>query len=291
MKILLCTKHDLIGSMMLNLLLPELVARHDVSVLLANRRRPELEAIPELAWMKCFEQDLTAQLIFPLLDKKRALSAAETASNAPDYLSFDGLAQTYGVPFTNAGHISNHQWLTDYVFAQTPDLIVSFQFGFIFKDAVLTLPKLGAINLHSGVLPQRAGVNPTFWCMKDGDSHMGCSLHRIEIGIDAGPLIATSSREIDYKRSFFANWVRNYIDGAALIRQAITTLEQEEHWRLEPQDLSQLCYVPTPTRQDVLAFLAAGHRLIDPIDLLGALRAYLPKDVAACDSFLLPTHD
>src|SRR5574343_844834 len=101
MKILLCTKHDLIGSMMLNVLLPELVARHDVSVLLANRRRPELEAIPELAWMKCFEQDLTAKVLFPLLDKKRGHRGSEMVSNAPDRLSFEGLAQAYGVSFTN----------------------------------------------------------------------------------------------------------------------------------------------------------------------------------------------
>jgi methionyl-tRNA formyltransferase len=289
MKILLCTKHDLIGSMMLNLLLPELVARHDVSVLLANRRRPELEAIPELAWMKCFEQDLTAQLVFPLLDRKRGYGGSEMASNAPDRLSFEGLAQAYGVPFTNAGHISSSQWLTNYVVTQAPDLIVSFQFGFIFKDAVLTLPRFGAINLHSGVLPQRAGVNPTFWCMKDGDSHMGCSLHRIEIGIDAGPIIAASAREIDYKRSFFSNWICNYRDGAELIQQAITSLDQGEPWRLQPQNLSQLRYVPTPTREDVLAFLSAGHRLIDPIDLLAALQAYLPKDVS--DTSLFPIHD
>jgi methionyl-tRNA formyltransferase len=167
--------------------------------------------------------------------------------------------------------------LTDYVVTQTPDLIVSFQFGFIFKDAVLTMPTFGAINLHSGLLPQRAGVNPTFWCMKDGDAQMGCSLHRMDVGIDAGPLIATSTRDIDYSHSFFANWWRNYTDGTALIQHAIQALENNIPWVLQPQDLTQLRYVPTPTRDDVLAFLAAGHRLMDPSDLMAVLGAYLPK--------------
>lgn len=278
MKILLCTKHDLVGNMMLNALLPTLLPHHQVAVLLANRRRPELEAIPELAWMKFFEQDLTAQVLFPLIDQ------ATPQLNHPlpsQRLSFSGLAQAYDVPFTIAGHIPHSQWLTDYVITQAPDLIVSFQFGFIFKDIVLTMPKFGAINLHSGLLPERAGVNPTFWCMKDGDVDMGCSLHRMDTGIDAGPLLANSRRAIDYGRSFFANWWRNYTDGIPLIQQAIQTLDDGHTWITTPQDMRRLRYVPIPTRADVLAFLTDGHRLIDPEDLMTVLRAYLPHPFGA----------
>jgi hypothetical protein len=277
MRILLCTKHDLVGAMMLNLILPRIAGSSTVSVLLANRRRPESATIPELAWMKLIEQDIPARLLFPLLD----LQAGGEATASPGrWLSFDGLSRRHGVPIASAGHIAQASVLTGLVTDAAPDLIVSFQFGFIFKPEALAVPRMGALNLHSGALPERAGVNPTFWCMKDGDSHAACTLHWIDRGIDSGDLVEVRRIPIDYDRSFFANWIDNYRSGAAMIGDAIEALARGDRLPAIAQEAAARRYVPTPTAEDFRAFQAAGRRMIDADDVLSLLSAYLPDDSA-----------
>lgn len=254
--------------MMLNQLLPILTQQHDVAVLLANRIRPEADTVPELGWMKFFEQDLPNRLLFPLIDPQSA--------NAGQWLSFDALAGRYGVRIETAGHLSAAE-LTRRVQEAAPELIVSFQFGFIFKPQALAVAPRGALNLHSGALPQRAGVNPTFWCMKDGDRDAACTLHWIDAGIDSGPLVEMRTMPLDYSRSLFSNWIANYQSGARLIADAIATLSREGSLPALAQDDASRRYVPTPTAEDFAAFAASGHRLIDTGDYLDLLNHYLPQ--------------
>lgn len=274
MKILLCTKYDLVGSMMLNLILPRIADQHTVSVVLANRRRPEAAAIPTLRWMKLFEQDLPAWLLFPLLDAQSP-SPDSLEPPAARWLSFSALARRYRAPMINAGHIAEPGVLTGLVREAAPDVLVSFQFGFIFRAEALAAPALGAMNMHSGPLPGRAGNNPTFWCMKDGAPETACTLHWMDTGIDTGPVIASRPMALDYSRSFFANWIRNYRNGAELIGDAIEALARGETLPAIPQDAGARRYAPTPTPEDFAAFCAAGGRMIDPDDYLTLMAAYL----------------
>lgn len=274
MKILLCTKYDLVGNMMLNLILPRLRPAHEVSVILANRRRPETDAITELKWLSLFEQELPSRLLFPLLDS--VPQPGETARPAGNWLSFSQLQARHGVSIRRAGHIEHHSLLTEWVRQASPDLIVSFQFGFIFKPEALACASLGGLNLHSGALPERAGVNPTFWCMKDGDAQAACSLHWLTAKIDSGDIATVKRMPIDYGRSFFANWIANYRNGAAMICEAIQTLHQGDTLPRTPQDPAAIRFVPKPTQADYQAFAAAGRRLIDPQDCLELMANYLP---------------
>ena len=267
-KVLLCTKRDLVGNLMLNQLLPILAPVHQVDVLLANRVRPETDSVAELGWMKAFEQDLPNRLLFPLLD---AAPQADTR-----LLSFRGLSARYSVPIQEHGHIASAD-LTRAVQEAAPDLIVSFQFGFIFKPEALDVPRLGALNLHSGALPERAGVNPTFWCMKDGDTHSACSLHWIDRGIDTGPIVTVRRMELDYSKSFFVNWLANYANGAEMIAETVMALGEGQTLPAIPQDKANTRYVPKPTSADFEAFRASGRRLIDATDYLDLIGRYLPN--------------
>ncbi|MEO7032082.1 MAG: formyltransferase family protein, partial [Herbaspirillum sp.] len=253
---------------MLNQLLPVLTRQHTVAVLLANRIRPETDTVRELSWMKFFEQDLPNRLLFPLID--------QITSNSGEWLSFTALAEKYAVPMENHGHLANSNELTQHVHAAAPDLIVSFQFGFIFKPEALAIPAHGAMNLHSGALPQRAGVNPTFWCMKEGDHNAACTLHWIDAGIDSGPLVELREMALDYSRSLFSNWIANYQNGARIINDAIATLTVGQPLPAIPQDATKRQYVPKPTSADFASFTASGHRLIDTDDYLDLLAHYLP---------------
>lgn len=268
MKLLLCTKHDLVGNMMLNLILPAISREHQVEVLLANRVRPETAQNAELRWLRLMEQEIPGRLLFPLIDQAPTAEAR--------WMSFRALSERYGVRITDAGHLRKWPELTERVVEAAPDLIVSFQFGFIFKPEALASSRIGALNLHSGALPERAGVNPTFWCMRDGDPQAACTLHWIDDGIDSGALVEVRRMAIDYERSLFSNWVTNYRNGAQLIIVTIDQLAAGETVPSAPQDRAAIRYVPTPTPADFAAFYARGCRLIDAADYSDFLDHYLP---------------
>jgi methionyl-tRNA formyltransferase len=85
-------------------------------------------------------------------------------------------------------------WLRDL----SPDLLLSIYFGFILKDDVLSIPRLGAVNLHPGLLPFNKGAYPNVWSIVD-HTPAGVTLHLIDSGVDTGNIIA--QREVPIERT------------------------------------------------------------------------------------------
>ncbi len=71
-----------------------------------------------------------------------------------------------------------------------PDLIVAMHYGVIFKKPLLSLPTIGAVNIHPTRLPRGRGMTPSCWHMLMGDDKNWITLHWIDPGIDTGPVIA-----------------------------------------------------------------------------------------------------
>lgn len=67
-----------------------------------------------------------------------------------------------------------------------PDLAIHAGAG-ILRDAVLSIPRLGTLNAHMGLLPKYRGVNVTEWAALN-EEPIGCSVHFIDPGIDTGPI-------------------------------------------------------------------------------------------------------
>ena len=70
-----------------------------------------------------------------------------------------------------------------------PDLIVSYRYRHILKKDILSIPRLGSVNLHTSFLPYNRGAEPHIWSQLDG-TPQGISIHLIDEGIDTGPIIA-----------------------------------------------------------------------------------------------------
>lgn len=71
-----------------------------------------------------------------------------------------------------------------------PDLIVSAGFPWIIPDDVIALPRLGTINMHGGLLPEGRGPNSFGWALRNGDAEGGITIHRVDSGLDTGPILA-----------------------------------------------------------------------------------------------------
>ncbi len=144
-----------------------------------------------------------------------------------------------------------------------PDLIVSIRYRKILHDAAIAIPRLGVINLHSGILPDHRGVMATFWAMLDGQSEIGTTLHRItDSGIDTGPVIAIDRRPADANRSYLSNVLSLYPAGCRSIVSSVHKLAAGEDLGEQSQP-SGGQYFRAPNEEAVRAFEDRDHRLVD----------------------------
>jgi methionyl-tRNA formyltransferase len=80
--------------------------------------------------------------------------------------------------------------LGDALAGYRPDLLVIYGFNWILPPAVFGLPRFGAINIHTSLLPRYRGPAPVLWAIRHGDPDIGVTVHRIDEGIDTGPILA-----------------------------------------------------------------------------------------------------
>ena len=79
---------------------------------------------------------------------------------------------------------------------ETMDLIGSFGCDLfllcgtgIVREPLISLPRLGTINLHQGEVPFYRGAPPGFWELWNGEEHTGVTVHFVDRGIDTGDVI------------------------------------------------------------------------------------------------------
>ena len=85
----------------------------------------------------------------------------------------------------------------DLLRALSPDAIAIASFSQILPRRVFEFPRLGAINIHAGLLPQNRGPTPIFWALFDGVKETGVAIHAVEKGVDSGNILATETVSLD----------------------------------------------------------------------------------------------
>lgn len=73
--------------------------------------------------------------------------------------------------------------------ALEPEVCVVVAFGQILPEAVLTLPRLGCVNLHASLLPRHRGAAPIQAAIAAGDDTTGVTTMLIEPALDSGPIL------------------------------------------------------------------------------------------------------
>lgn len=71
-----------------------------------------------------------------------------------------------------------------------PELILSFYYRRILGKDLLSIPRLGGINLHGSLLPKYRGRSPVNWVLVNGENETGVTLHYMVESADAGDIVA-----------------------------------------------------------------------------------------------------
>ncbi|MDC7223343.1 MAG: methionyl-tRNA formyltransferase, partial [Spirochaetales bacterium] len=76
-----------------------------------------------------------------------------------------------------------------------PDLIIVIAFR-ILPKSILSIPKMGSINLHASLLPKYRGPAPINWAIINGDEKTGNTVFFLDSGVDKGLIINQSHCKI-----------------------------------------------------------------------------------------------
>ncbi len=139
------------------------------------------------------------------------------------------------------------------------DLFVVVAYGKIIPEALLGIPKLGAINLHASLLPKLRGASPIETSILNDDKNTGVSIILMDKEMDHGPILAEKAVATDG-----ASWppsadelARLLInEGADLLAETMTNLHHGKTLG-KIQDETKATYTKKITKEDGLLDLAA----------------------------------
>ncbi len=70
-----------------------------------------------------------------------------------------------------------------------PDVLVVAAYGLILPQWVLSLPRLGCINIHGSLLPRWRGAAPVQRSIEAGDAQTGICIMQMDAGLDTGDIL------------------------------------------------------------------------------------------------------
>lgn len=174
--------------------------------------------------------------------------------------SIAALAARHGVPLVPVESVNAPDYI-ERVRRLAPDLVVSVAAPEIFRAALLTLPRLGCINIHSGRLPVYRGMMPTFWQLRHGERRVVITVHEMVEELDAGGVLETRDWPLCEQDSLDRVITGTKQAGARLMIDVLRRLRAGDT-TVTPLNWSEKSYFGFPKAEDVRAFRQRGHRML-----------------------------
>jgi methionyl-tRNA formyltransferase len=154
-----------------------------------------------------------------------------------------------GIALAQPEKIRNNLQFRALLEAIRPDAIVVVAYGRIIPPWMLSLPRLGCINLHGSLLPKYRGAAPIQWSVAMGDAVTGNTTMLLEEGLDTGPILLQQSVEIGSSETASDLFVRLAEAGAPLMVETLAGLADGS---LQPraQNHEGATYAPILDRED-----------------------------------------
>jgi len=191
---------------------------------------------------------------------RKVLAALGRRVPLPDFYSVAAVAEHHGVPLLETASVNSAEYL-DRLRGLNLDLVISINASQKFKTGILSLPRLGCINVHGALLPRYRGRLPSFWVLANGEKETGTTVHFMNEDLDDGPILLQERVPITPDDTQDSLIRKTKAVGARLIVDAIDRLETGSVATL-PNDRSQATYFSFPTRADGARLRQQGRRFL-----------------------------
>lgn len=169
-------------------------------------------AVPSL---KRLIKDHNVVAVFTQPDRSKGRGNKVTTSPVKD------VALQYNIPIFQPEKLKSDIETINSIKVLKPDFIIVVAYGQILSKEVLDIPAYGCINLHASLLPKFRGSAPINWAIINGEKVSGNTTMLMDVGIDTGDMLLTSSFSISEEMT--AGELHDLLmeDGAELLSKTI----------------------------------------------------------------------
>lgn len=169
------------------------------------------------------------------------------------------LVRSHGIPIIECDDL-NSEAFREKMKGLAPDLFVSIASPVIFKEDLLEIPAVCAINIHNAPLPRYRGMLPNFWQLFHGEGRTGITVHRMVRSIDGGDIIRQEFLPVAPGESLDALIRRTKKRNAILLKQVLDDFRKGSV-TFTPM-VGEGSYFTFPTKAEVQEFKRRGGRLL-----------------------------
>lgn len=195
--------------------------------------------------MPFFIQNTWKTLLFKI---KKKLAGYFSFIKTP---SLSTIAGEYSIPVFFISDPNSADFITQ-INTMNIDIIIN-QSQHILKKNLLGIPKIGTLNRHNALLPKNRGRLTPFWVLFKNEKETGVSIHFVNEGIDAGPILVQEKFKIEKNDTFKKIVEKNYSLASKCMLKALDLLEKGNYVLME-NDNNQATVNSVPTFKDALNY-------------------------------------
>lgn len=182
--------------------------------------------------------------VFTQPDKPRGRGMKLTASPVKV------LAEANGIPVYQPQSLKKEtETVTPLIKGLNPDCIAVVAYGKILPPEILSIPRLGCVNLHGSLLPEFRGAAPIQHTVLSGNEYGGVTTMLMGEGMDTGDMLLKERVKVGETETASELFDRLAPIGAALLVKTLDLLK-EGSITPEPQDESLATYAPMLSKAD-----------------------------------------
>ena len=172
-------------------------------------------AVPSLRRLIADGHEVVAVFTQPDKPKNRGMKLIPTPVKAA--------AMEAGIPVYQPTTVRDEAVLEE-IRRMAPDLLAVAAYGKILPEALLRIPTVAAINVHSSLLPKYRGAAPINWAILNGDEETGVTIQHLGVELDAGDIITVHKTPIDPQEDAAQLYTRLAELGAEALSEAVSAL-------------------------------------------------------------------
>lgn len=133
----------------------------------------------------------------------------------------------------------------------SPAIIIVSSFNQIIPKPIISIPRLGVVNIHPSLLPKYRGATPTVWALLNGEEETGVTAHFIENEkIDCGRIIKQAKLSIEPSDNDGTLRLKLARLSGVVLNEALNLLPNIDKKKLPIADESKSAYYPKRTLKD-----------------------------------------
>ena len=117
------------------------------------------------------------------------------------------LALNKNLPFIQPKSTRNLQFINDMKNLDRPDLIITVEYDKFLDPTILSIPRMGTINMHFSPLPRHRGYFPVVWSLME-DNEAGVTLHWVNEQVNGGDIIAKRTIPVGKEDTSFSLYLK-----------------------------------------------------------------------------------